>query len=145
MYFLYSGASISGVDGGHNVMGATSLLTTGQSVVMTEGYTGAGFEQYLTFQNPNPTAATVRITYLKADGTAVTKPDLTLAANQRTTVAVHNASDPTGAGLGTGQEFSTKIEVLAGGASGVLAERVMYFRYLGSATGGTSAFGVSAT
>jgi hypothetical protein len=145
MYFLYNGASISSIDGGHNVMGATSLLTTGQSVVMAEGYTGAGFEQYLTFQNPNQTAATVRITYLKADGTAVTRPDLTLAANQRTTVAVHNASDPTGAGLGTGQEFSTKIEVIDGGASGVLAERVMYFRYLGSATGGTSAFGVSAT
>jgi hypothetical protein len=35
-----------------------------------------------------------------------------------------------------------RITVNSGGA--VLAERVMYFRYAGSATGGTSAFGAPA-
>jgi hypothetical protein len=46
--------------------------------------------------------------------------------------------------LGTGQAFSTKISVPGGAAGGILAERVMYFRYAGSATGGTSAFGAPA-
>jgi hypothetical protein len=139
MYFLYQGgtASTASIDGGHNVMGATSLIGVGQSVVLAEGYTGSGFHEYLTFQNPNSADVSVTISYLKADGSAPVSKSLTIPANQRKTVAVHNGSDP--AGLGTGQEFSVRITVNSGGA--VLAERVMYFRYAGSATGGTSAFG----
>jgi len=141
MYFLYNGPSIRGVDGGHNVMGATSLLTTGRSVVMAEGYTGAGFEQYLTFQNPNPTAATVQVTYLLAAGGTAGPFTVTLPPSQRMTIPVHRAGDPSGAGLGPGQTFATRIDVVDGGTDGILAERVMYFRYAGTATGGTSAFG----
>jgi hypothetical protein len=141
MYFLYQGgtASTASIDGGHNVMGATSLIGVGQSVVLAEGYTGSGFHEYLTFQNPNSADVSVTITYLKADGSVPVSKSLTIPANQRKTVAVHNGSDP--AGLGTGHAFSTKISVPGGAAGGILAERVMYFRYAGSATGGTSAFG----
>ncbi|MCC6629524.1 MAG: hypothetical protein IT340_19260 [Chloroflexi bacterium] len=138
MYFLYAGATIAGIDGGHNVMGATSLLQAGQSVLFAEGYTGQGFEQYLTLQNPNPTAATVRITYLLAGGAPQSPPLVTIPANQRKTIVVHAAGN---GGLGPNMAFSTKVDVVNGGAGGVLAERVMYFRYHDVATGGTSAFG----
>jgi hypothetical protein len=138
MYFRYAASGGgAGIDGGHNVMGATGLVAPGQSVVMAEGFTGAGFDQYLTFQNPNASPVAVTITYLKADGTTVAK-QLSLPANQRTTVTVHN---PAGAGLGPGQEFATMVTVPAGAAGGVLVERVNYFRYLGTATGGSAAFG----
>ncbi|MCC6626884.1 MAG: hypothetical protein IT340_05700 [Chloroflexi bacterium] len=141
MYFLYQGLSLGGVDGGHNVLGATGLIAPGASVVMAEGYTGAGFEQYLTFQNPQSEPVAVTIAYLKADGSTVTR-GLNLAPRQRTTVAVHRADDPTGAGLGPGQVFGTRVTVATGAPGGVLVERVMYFNYGGAATGGTSAFGV---
>jgi hypothetical protein len=145
VYFLYNGTpGVTSIDGGHNVMGATSRIAAGQSVVMAEGYTGGGFNQYLTFQNPNGSDVTVTVTYLTAAGVAIPK-TVTLPANQRTTVAVHNASDPTGAGLGTDYAFSTKISVPAGAAGSILAERVMYFNYSNGATGGTAAFGVGSS
>jgi hypothetical protein len=141
MYFLYAGATIAGIDGGHNVMGATSLLQTGQTVIFAEGYTGTDFEQYLTLQNPNGTPATVRITYLLAGGPPTAPVTVTLPENQRKTITVHQAGN---GGLGPNFAFSTRLEIVNGGPSGVLAERVMYFRYHGVATGGTSAFGALA-
>jgi hypothetical protein len=141
IYHLYNGTpGVTGIDGGHNVMGAKSLIAPGTSVVLAEGYTGSGFNQYLTFQNPNPGDVGVSITYLLSDASTVTR-SLNLPANQRTTVAVHNASDPTGAGLGPDRAFSTRVTV-TGGAS-ILVERVMYFNYNNGATGGSSAFGIA--
>lgn len=137
MYFLYTGPNLADVDGGHNVMGATSLVNPGQTTYLVEGYTGAGFNEYLTFQNPNAGPVDILITYLKSDGTTVVKP-LTLAASQRTTVVVHSSS---GAGLGLNQETSVKVLVSAGAPGGILVERVMYFRYGAGATGGSAAFG----
>jgi hypothetical protein len=139
MYFLYHGSgSAADIDGGHNVLGATSLIGPGQSVTLAEGYTGDGFDQYLTFQNPNPAPIDVTITYLKADGSPPVTKNLNLPANQRTTVPAHSSA---GAGLGPGLAFSTKVTVNAA-AGGALVERVMYFRYAGAATGGTAAFGL---
>jgi hypothetical protein len=139
MYFTYTGASIAGVDGGHNVMGSPSLLQTGQTALFAEGYTGAGFEQYLTLQNPNAVDATVSLTYLLAGGAPTSPVSVVIPANQRKTITVHQ---PGNGGLGPNQAFSTKLTVVNGGPSGVLAERVLYFRYNGQATGGTTAFGV---
>jgi hypothetical protein len=142
MYFLYQGARMQAVDGGHNTMGATALLPTGRAVVLAEGYTGAGFEQFLTFQNPNPATARARVTYLLDDGTTLGPYAIDLPANQRLTVAIHDATGP--AGAGPDRAFATRVEVVDGGASGILVERVSYFRYIGragAATGGSSAFG----
>ncbi|MCC6629209.1 MAG: hypothetical protein IT340_17610, partial [Chloroflexi bacterium] len=141
MYFLYTGPTLANIDGGHNVMGATSLIPPGTSVIMAEGFTGAGFEQYLTFQNPNPSPLDVDIQYLKADGSAPIQRQVTVPGFQRKTVSVHSTSDP--AGLGPNQEFSVRVTAPSSPTNiGILAERVMYFRYNGVATGGTSAFGV---
>ena len=46
MYFTYNGA----ITGGHNVMGVQAPR---QSWLFAEGYTGAGFDEYLTLLNPN--------------------------------------------------------------------------------------------
>jgi hypothetical protein len=140
MYFLYNGPTLGGIDGGHNVMGATSLIPPGQSVIMAEGYTGAGFEQYLTFQNPNNVNLTVQITYLHDNGTTTPK-QVTVLALQRKTVSVHLLSDP--AGIGPNQAISVRVTAPSSpGNIGILAERVMYFRFNNVATGGSSAFGV---
>jgi hypothetical protein len=139
MYFVYNGSgSATNVDGGHNVLGATSLINGGASVTMAEGYTGDGFNQYLTFQNPNAAPVPVTITYLKADGSAPVVKNLNLPANQRTTVVVH---EPAGAGLGPGFEVSTRVTNNGAAGLGILVERVMYFKYLGVATGGSAALG----
>jgi hypothetical protein len=139
MYFLYNGSpGTTSIDGGHNLMGVTSLTSVGQTVILTEGYTGNGFNEYLTFQNPNGVDVSVTITYLRSNGTTVVRSGVILPANQRKTVAVHNAADP--AGLGPNEEFSVKVTVNSGGS--VLVERVMYFRYNSTATGGSAATGV---
>jgi hypothetical protein len=122
-------------------MGATATLAAGQRVVMAEGYTGEGFHQYLTLQNPGAEPAQLALTYLPADGGPAVNRSLTLPPRQRTTVAVHQADDPTGAGLGPGRTFATSLRVVSAPAEGVLAERVMYFRFASQATGGSAAFG----
>jgi hypothetical protein len=82
MDFRYRGLGGSSIDGGHNVMSVTDLIAPGSSVVMAEGYTGSGFEQYLTLQNPDPAPVAVTIAYLKADGSAPVTKSLALRANQ---------------------------------------------------------------
>jgi hypothetical protein len=141
MYFLYGAPGLTGVDGGHNVMGAITRTPTGQTVYMAEGYTGAGFHQYLSIQNPNTTTATVQITYLKADGTTAGPFSVGISPKQRRTIAVHNPADPSGAGIGPNQAFGTRVHVANGGAAGIVVERMMYFNYGAGATGGTAAFG----
>jgi hypothetical protein len=97
-----------------------------------EGYTGTGFDQYLTILNPNDTAASIKLTYLIAGGSAVER-TLAVAPASRVTVPVHDAARN---GVGRGQEVSTIVESTNG--VGVIAERPIYFTYRGSitATGG---------
>ncbi|MCC6629719.1 MAG: hypothetical protein IT340_20255 [Chloroflexi bacterium] len=142
MYFLYQAPNLARVDGGHSVMGATRGVGAGERVLLAEGYTGPGFHQYLTFQNPEGQSAAIELRYLQADGGSPVIRSLVVPANQRVTVAVHNSQDPSGAGLGTGQAVAVEVAVLSAGDAGVLVERVMYFRYQEAATGGTAAFGV---
>ena len=52
------------VTGGHNVAGGDRAAAT--TWYFAEGYTGAGFDEYLTILNPNPTAAPVTLTYYLA-------------------------------------------------------------------------------
>ena len=87
-----------------------------------EGYTGTGFDEYLTFLNPNPTAAVVTMTYFLADGTTQLK-QVQIGANARYTTAVHGTSE----GVGPGQAVSAKVETT--NAGGIVVERPMYFTY----------------
>ena len=130
IYFTYNG-SLTGITGGHNVLGAAEARATWY---FAEGYTGEGFEEYLTILNPNATPAPVTITYYLASGGTVVK-SLTVAATTRATVAVHDATS----GVGRGQAVSARVTTTH--PDGIVAERPMYFRYQGSIDGGHNVMG----
>jgi hypothetical protein len=81
IYFNYKGIW----NGGHNTIGATAAATTWD---FAEGYTGEGFEEWLTLQNPNGEPAYVNVTYMfRGGGTQVQ--ELVVGANSRETVDVN--------------------------------------------------------
>ena len=129
IYFRYApdggGAAI---DGGHNGLGATATAT---SWSFAEGYTGVGFDEYLTILNPSPSPAAVTITYYLTGG-APQSETVTVGAGRRVTVAVHRS-------VGRGREVAARVE--SAGGVGIVAERVMYFRYSPSIDGGSAALG----
>jgi hypothetical protein len=129
IYFRYlpdgGGAAI---DGGHNGLGATAPATRWS---FAEGYTGPGFDQYLTILNPSPNPAAVTITYFLTGG-APQSEAVTVGAGRRATVAVHRS-------VGRGREVAARVE--SAGGVGIVAERVMYFRYSPSIDGGSAALG----
>jgi hypothetical protein len=119
MYFNYG---FGGWHGGHVVIGATSPR---MAWYFAEGWTGDGFDEYLTIQNPNSQAAQVRITYIFANGNTQEK-FVTALANQRRTVTVHEHAE----GVGRNQAVSAIVESLTAGVS-IVVERPMYHRYIG--------------
>ncbi len=120
MYFLYP----SGVNGGHDVMGAQSLGTT---FYFAEGYTGAGFDEYLTVMNTNASqTANVQVTYYFNGGAAPKTVNHPVNPSSRLTVHVNDATE-----AGANQEVSMKVT----SNLPILAERPMYFNYFGE-TGG---------
>lgn len=87
---------MSGIRDGSVNKGQVMLSETAE---FAEGYTGSGFDEYLTLINPNPAPATVAITYLTE--TAPTKTTAhVIPANGRHTVHVN-------ADLGFGRSHST--------------------------------------
>jgi YVTN family beta-propeller protein len=138
MYFTYGPAGASGggaIDGGHVALGAPSPRATW---LFAEGYTGQGFDEYLTIMNPNDAEAPTTITYFLADGATVTK-HLVVGAHHRRTVAVHEARE----GVGRGREVAARVETTHPG--GIIAERPMYFAYAGGITGGHTIVGATRT
>ena len=91
--------------------------STPASLYLAEGFTGPGFQEYLTFENTGPQAP-VTITYMFNSGAPLTQ-NVTLAARSRTTVNVNNV-------VGSGREVSIAINTFGDGA--IFAERPMYFR-----------------
>jgi len=136
MYFSYSGTANYGWTGGSCVMG-TPLLSS--SYFFAEGTTRAGFEEWLTLQNPSPAPITVQATYYLGSGAPVNK-TYTIDANRRSTVLVN--SDTVGVGA------EKDVSVLLTCPSPFLAERPMYFDYRGLAnhnwTGGHCVIGATA-
>ena len=125
IYFNYQNQ----VNGGHNTIGATE---TTSSWYFAEGYTGSGFENWLTLQNPNSSAATATITYMYRGGAAPTTRDITIAANSRETVDVN-------ADVGSNKEVSIKVD----SNRSIVAERPMYFDYQNKWGGGDNTVGVT--
>jgi hypothetical protein len=125
MYFDYMGSAGS-IPGGHNVLGATATATAWS---FAEGFTNAGFDEYLTIQNPGA-AGTATLTYFIEGQSSPTTRSVPLNANSRTTVSVHNAAgggNPGGLGrLQVGH--STLVESTVP----IVVERPMYFNYVGS-------------
>ena len=116
MYYSYGGTGGWGWTGGHCVMGATSLY---KSYYFAEGTTRAGFEEWLTLQNPWPTDITVNLSYQLQGATPINTSHV-LPSNRRSTIYVPNE-------IGTNKDASVYITSDAY----FLAERPMYFSYQG--------------
>lgn len=96
----------------------------------SEGYTGSGFEEWLTLQNPNAVDATATITYYFRGGEAPVTRTMTIPANSRETVNVNSdVGDNKEVSIGT---VSTQP---------IIAERPIYFNYQNKWQGGHNTIG----
>ena len=111
MYFDFGG-----INGGHDVVGATNSNMT---FYFAEGYTGSGFQEYLTLQNPNSETANVTIEYSYRGGGGTTQ-SVSIGPNTRETIDVNSA-------VGSGKEVSAKVT----SDRPIIAERPMYFNFSG--------------
>jgi hypothetical protein len=114
IYFSYG----PGWTGGHAALGAAAPKPTWY---FAEGYTGAGFDEYLVALNPNNQVANVTITYY-LNGAAPVVRSLAVAPNSRATIAVHDAGQ-----VGRNKEVSARVEATNG--VGIVVERPIYFAY----------------
>ena len=96
-----------------------------------EGYTGAGFDEYLTILNPEPRAGAGRAHLLPGGGRAGRQERSPSPANARATVAVHDAPRASGAARRSRRAVETTQWPV-----GIVVERPMYFRYGPGMTGG---------
>ncbi len=122
--------------GGHNSLGATAPSA---GLYFAEGYTGnidSHFETWLLIQNTADTAKTAVVDFVLASG-EVRPYEVALPPESRTTVYCNEV-------LGTeALEFSMFVRSKDGSVC-LLAERAMYFDYLGSfghAVGGDDVMG----
>ncbi|MCG2796381.1 MAG: fibronectin type III domain-containing protein [Actinomycetia bacterium] len=108
-----------------------------ESFYFAEGTCRPNFEPYICIQNPGDGEAEVKITYMPGAGENVEQP-LTVQPRSRYTVRV---KDVLGEGDDEAHDFSCLVE--ASGATGVIAERPMYFNYNGVWDGGHCVMGYS--
>jgi hypothetical protein len=121
MYFDYQGTGSWGWTGGHDVMGTPTLA---RDYFFAEGTTRAGFEEWLTLQNPGTAEITVHAAYQLGEGTPVEK-DYKVSAATRKTIYVPDE-------VGIDKDVSVHLS----SASDFLAERPMYFDYQGMGSWG---------
>ena len=129
MYFNACPGSVC-MNGGDVGMGAAPA----QAWYLAEGYTGTGFQEYLTLENPGPSAGTVTVTFLFPDGTTSSR-TVTVTPSSRATLDVN--SD-----VGSGRQVSAEVSSTVP----VVTERPIYFNACpGSvcANGGSVASGVT--
>jgi hypothetical protein len=108
-----------------------------RSFYFAEGTTRPGFETYLTVENPSQNAAKTRVTYLKGDGTREVQ---SLVVPRRSRATLHPA-DVLGVGDDAAHDFASVVESTNG--VGIIAERPMYFDYLGKWDGGHDVMGAT--
>ncbi len=113
MYFNMLGG---GLPGGHCAMGVNSTST---SWYFGEGYTGPGFDEWLTVENPNAATANLTVTYYVNGGAPITK-NHNVNPQSRYTIDVN-------ADAGENLELSTYVL----SSQPVICERPMYFFYQG--------------
>jgi len=135
MYFDYNGTPGNlNWTGGHDVVGATR---PGLSWYFAEGYTGPGFDDYVTVLNPGGTDAALAFKFQTQEAGLIVKSGFTVHAHSRGTFKVNDV-------LGANFQTSLKLE----SNQPVVAERPMYFDYTGvlqhSWTGGSCVVGAPA-
>ena len=101
-------------EGGHESAGVNA---TSREWFLAEGATGDFFENFVLIANPNPTVATVNVTYLLTSGATVNK-TVTVPANGRRTINVETV-DP--------QLASADVSVAITSDVGIVVERAMYW------------------
>jgi Tol biopolymer transport system component len=110
-------------------------LGTSYTWYFAEGYTGAGFQEYLCLGQPVDAPISVKVTYLFKDGTTPLERTYDVPALSRKTVNVNQE-------VGPDKEVSLRCEA----DSPFLAERPMYFDYTGGGgnwTGGHDVMGAA--
>ncbi len=113
IYFNYGGLW----NGGHVVLGTGMPSATWY---FAEGYTGAGFDDYICLQNPGFNAATLTLRFQTQEEGEKVIPGVFVAGHSRRTLRVNDLfTQP--------YQMSLKIE----SDTPVVAERPMYFDYLG--------------
>lgn len=112
VYFRARVGEAGPVAGGHNVLGATSLSTTW---FFAEGFTGRGFQEYLTVLNPGEEPAAVQVRFLFPDGSHSERGAL-VEPRSRSTLDVNVSA-------GRGREVSAMLT----SSHPVVVERPIYF------------------
>ncbi|MDY6796451.1 MAG: DUF5719 family protein [Actinomycetota bacterium] len=128
MYFSYQGT----INGGHDVMGATS---TGSNWYFAEGTTRSGFDEWLTLANPGDSDALVKVEYMLGAGQGDNVlQEWNVPAHSRVTVSVNQA---------VGEDVDVSMRVTSDYP--IVAERPMYFSYQGTINGGHDVMGATST
>jgi hypothetical protein len=105
-----------GLPGGHCAMGVNSAST---EWYFGEGYTGEGFDEWLTVQNPGGVAANLNLTYYIQGGAPITR-NHTVQPQSRFTIHVNQDA-------GNNLQLSAYVQ----SSQPVICERPMYFFYQG--------------
>jgi hypothetical protein len=117
MYFSYNGVWA----GGHDSVGATS---TSSFWYFAEGYTGAGFDEYICVLNPGNTQADLKFRFQTQEEGEKVVAGFSVAPHSRASFRVND--------LLSGGSYQTSLKLESN--QPVVAERPMYFDYSG--TGG---------
>jgi hypothetical protein len=117
------------------VPGATDVLGAAQPsnlFFFAEGFTGTGFNEFLTIENPDPSAtARVQVTFLPANGGSAIVKVFTVAPSSRFTLDTSTITEV------KGKSFSMVVESNVS----IVAERPMYFTFPPNETGGSDIIG----
>ncbi|HAE84217.1 MAG TPA: peptidase S53 [Ktedonobacter sp.] len=131
-YFRYNGT----IPGGTDVIGQPGPAKSSYS--FAEGYTGSGFSEYLTLQNPNTTSQDVIVRLYMANS-ITTEQVVTVGPQTRVTLDVNAMVLPiVRAASRAGYAVSLSVTAINGT---IMAERPMYFNYHNMAQGGTDVVG----
>jgi P pilus assembly chaperone PapD len=113
---MYFNMLYGGLPGGHCAMGVNSPST---QWYFGEGYTGPGFDEWLTVQNPGPVPANLTVTYYVQGAAPITR-NHAVAPTSRFTIPVN---------VDAGTDLQLSAYVLSD--QPVICERPMYFFYQG--------------
>jgi hypothetical protein len=132
---MYLNTAARAFKGGHNSAGVTAPSL---NWFLAEGSTGSFFSMYMLVANPNASAATLKVTYIRTSGAPIEK-TYAVAANSRKTIDVAS-QDPALA------DTPVSVKVQATNGVPVIVERSMW--WMGSRriwTEGHNAFGTTRT
>ncbi|OFW58976.1 MAG: hypothetical protein A2W01_10185 [Candidatus Solincola sediminis] len=127
MYFNYGFGNLSAT-GGHCVIGARTAAT---EWFLAEGFTGAGFNEWLCLQNPGDTEAVCELSYYTQEQGSLPIKLVTVPPHSRQTIMVNQDA-------GADYQLSVRVRVASG--PDIVVERPMYFNFRGW-TGGHDVVG----